>query len=193
MQRFIAETTGAIHRNSSQMVTVGAAAMKWNTATAPGSVGNWYSDAALTQYDPQGALDYYQVHYYAWTNGDGVNWTFSPMKVTWEQGSFDKPVVIGEYPGNAGGAGMSLSQMLETIYGNCYAGAWGWSYTNVDSAGGWSDMAPALGAFNAAHADKVNIAGNGAPLPQPPVTPTPVRPNPSDLQYKAFLPSVIQP
>jgi hypothetical protein len=58
MQRFIAETAGAIHRNANQLVTVGSAAMKWNSSTIPGAVGNWYSDAALTKYDPQGVLDY---------------------------------------------------------------------------------------------------------------------------------------
>ena len=191
MQRFIAEVTGAIHRNSSQLVTVGAAAMKWNSATAPGAVGNWYSDAALTRYDPQGALDYYQIHYYAWANGDGKSWTFSPMKVSWQQGTFDKPVVVGEFPANANGAGMSLGQMLESMFGNCYAGAWAWSYAGVDGNGGWSEMAAAYGSFNAAHADKINIAGDGAPLPQPPGQPG--RPNPAEFQHRAFLPTVLKP
>ena len=180
MQRFIAETAGTIHRNSNQLVTVGAAAMKWNSTGAPGAAGNWYSDAALKPFDPQGYLDYYQIHYYEWTNGDGVNWTYSPLKVTWQQGAFDKPVVVGEYPANAAGSGMSLDQMLESIYGNCYAGAWGWSYAGVDGAGSWNDMAAALGAFNTTHADKVRIQP-GTPSPQP-----------IERPHKVYLPVLTQ-
>ncbi len=61
MQRFIAEISGAIHRNSNQLTTVGSASMKWNSTGAPGASGNFWSDAALTVYDPQGYLDFYQI------------------------------------------------------------------------------------------------------------------------------------
>jgi hypothetical protein len=175
MQRFIAEVSGAIHRNSNQLVTVGAAAMKWNSTTAPGAVNNWYSDAALTRYDANGALDYYQIHYYGWMNGD-ANWSYSPMRVSWQQASFDKPVVIGEFPANASGAGMNFRQMLESMIGNCYAGAWGWSYEGVDGLGSWRDMVGPMTQFNAAHTDKIAINGNASPPPAPQPTPAPPAP-----------------
>ncbi|MFV9507931.1 MAG: hypothetical protein AB4911_25565, partial [Oscillochloridaceae bacterium umkhey_bin13] len=176
MQRFIAETAGTIHRNSNQLVTVGAAAMKWNTAAAPGSVGNWYSDAALTRFDPQGYLDYYQIHYYGWANGDS-NWTFSPLRVRWE-GAFDKPVVIGEYPANAAGLGVSLDDLFKGIYGNCYAGAWGWTYEGNDHEGNWGSMRDAITRFHVGKEAVLRIGGgSNVPAPQPP-TATPAPPAP---------------
>ncbi|NCC33345.1 MAG: hypothetical protein EOM24_15205, partial [Chloroflexia bacterium] len=176
MQRFIAEVTGAIRRNSNQLITVGAAAMKWNSDTIPGAEGNWYSDAALTPYDADGYLDYYQIHYYPWANGDN-NWTFSPMRLSWQQGGFDKPVVIGEFPANADGSGMTPLQLLESIYNNCYAGAMGWTYEGVDSSGSWQDIADPMGTFTAARASTIRItppSSGGTPTPtvQPTVQPT---------------------
>mgnify|MGYP000260869734 CR=1 FL=1 len=43
------------------------------------------------------------------------------------------------------------------LFGNCYGGAWGWSYASVDANGSWSDVADALGQFNAAHAADLAI------------------------------------
>jgi hypothetical protein len=172
MQRFVAEVAGTIHRNSNQTVTVGAAAMKWNSTAAPGAQGNWWSDAQLTKYDPQGYLDYYQIHYYDWMNGDS-NWTYSPLKVSWQAGGFDKPVVIGEHPANGAGSGMSTSQMLSTFLGNCYAGTWGWSYAGVDGNGSWADLGGPLGQLNAANPALVKLPPiGGAPAP----TATPAAP-----------------
>lgn len=180
MQRFVAEVAGAIHRNSTQSVTVGSAAMKWNSSSAPGAQGNWWSDAALTRFDPQGYLDYYQIHYYGWMNGDGAGWSYSPLQVSWAAGGFDKPVVIGEYPANAGGTGGSVSQMLNGFYTNCYGGAWGWSYAPVDGNGSWSDLATPLGQFNVTNSADVRLpASNSAP---------PV--DPRTLTNKAYLPLV---
>lgn len=157
MQRFVAEVAGAIHRNSNQTVTVGAAAMKWNSSTAPGAQGNWWSDAALQRFDADGYLDYYQIHFYDWMNGDGKTWTYSPLKVSWAAGGFDKPVVIGEHPANAGGTGVGVRQMLDIFLTNCYAGAWGWSYFPVDDSGSWADLSGPLSDFNACYADLVAI------------------------------------
>jgi len=178
MQRFVAEVAGAIHRNSNQTVTVGSAAMKWNSPSAPGTTGNWWSDAALTRFDAQGYLDYYQIHYYSWMNGDGVNWSYSPLLVSWAAAGFDKPVVVGEHPANADGTNGSVSAMLAGFFGNCYGGAWGWSYAPVDANGSWGDTADALGQFNAAHAADLAI-----PDALPPV-------DPATLTNKLYLPLI---
>ncbi len=148
MQRFIAEISGAIHRNSNQLTTVGSASMKWNSATALGASGNFWSDAALTVYDPQGYLDFYQIHYYGWMNGDERYWSYSPLFNDWFEGGFDKPVVIGEAPANAGGANRTPTQLLAELHANCYAGVWVWPYFNVsDGTGQWSDAASAARAL----------------------------------------------
>ncbi|HMQ30396.1 MAG TPA: SGNH/GDSL hydrolase family protein [Chloroflexaceae bacterium] len=190
MQRFVAETAGAIHRNSNQLVTVGSAAMKWNSTAAPGAAGNWWSDAALKPFDPQGTLDYYQVHYYGWMNG-GAGWSYSPLKVSWQGGGFDKPVVVGELPANASGTGLGIGDLLEGIFGNCYAGAWAWSYTGVDGNGGWASLAGTMTRFNAAHRAEVTGGGVIPPAPGTPVpTSAPPRPtvSPPPVSGTAELP-----
>ncbi|WP_322490427.1 hypothetical protein [Chloroflexus sp.] len=148
MQRFIAEISGAIHRNSNQLTTVGSASMKWNSTGALGAAGNFWSDAALIAYDPQGYLDFYQIHYYGWMNGDERYWSYSPLFIDWYEGQFDKPVVIGEVPANAGGTNRTPTQLLAELRANCYAGAWVWPYFNVsDNTGQWSDAAAAVKAL----------------------------------------------
>lgn len=148
MQRFIAEISGAIHRNSNQLTTVGSASMKWNSTGALGAAGNFWSDAALTAYDPQGYLDFYQIHYYGWMNGDERYWSYSPLFIDWYEGQFDKPVVVGEAPANAGGTNRTPPQLLAGLRANCYAGAWVWPYFNInDNTGQWSDAATAVKAL----------------------------------------------
>jgi hypothetical protein len=186
MQRFIAETAGTIHRNSNQLVTVGSAAMKWNSDVIPGAAGNWYSDAALQRYDPEGALDYYQIHFYSWMNGDS-SYSFSPLRVGWQQGGYDKPVVVGEFPANAAGTGVSVHGLLEGIFGNCYAGAWSWAYERVDGNGGWTDTAPGMAQFAAAHSSEMAIGGNLTP-PSPALTVVPPSPPPAPSQTVALAP-----
>jgi hypothetical protein len=178
MQRFVAEVAGTIHRNSDQTVTVGSAAMKWNADKGLGVVGNWWSDAALTRFDPDGYLDYYQIHYYGWMNGD-ASYSYSPLRVSWAQAGFDKPVVIGEHPANATGTGVSVSQMLAGYLNNCYAGAWGWSYAGVDGMGGWSDLADAMGRFHRNNASLVAL-------------PPDQEIDPATLTERAFMPILRQ-
>ncbi|NJM08271.1 hypothetical protein HC891_21980, partial [Candidatus Gracilibacteria bacterium] len=166
MRRFIAEISGAIHRNSNQLTTVGSAALKWNSDTGPGVVGNWWKDSALTPYDAQGYLDFYQIHYYGWMNGDGKYWSYSPAVVDLAAAGFDKPTVIGEYPANAEDSGYDPAGLLERFRANKYGGAWAWSYYDIDAAGNWSDIKPALSAFNRRYVDEIAI--DAAPTALPP-------------------------
>lgn len=171
MQRFVADIAAALHQNAAQLVTLGSASLKWNSDTALGATGNWWSDADLTPYAADGYLDFYQVHYYSWMNGDEVAWSYSPLFNDVTKASFDKPVVVGEFPANANGLGLSVGQTLQTLYDNGYAGAWAWSYEDIGE-GGWSDSQAAYATFKAAHAAEVDIedvcAGSGeAAIPDP--------------------------
>lgn len=158
MQRFIAEIAGAIHRNSNQLTTVGSASMKWNSTGALGAAGNFWSDAALTMYDPQGYLDFYQIHYYGWMNGDEVFWSYSPLFIDWFEGRFDKPAVIGEVAANAGGSNLTPTQLLSRLKANCYAGIWVWPYFQInDGTGQWSDAATAVGSLARSNPAEVRI------------------------------------
>lgn len=151
MHRFVAELSSAIHQNSNQMVTVGSASLKWNSDTALGADGNFWSDADLSPYAADGTLDFYQIHYYGWMNGDGVNWSYSPLFNSVSAASLDKPTIVGEFPANASDTGTNLSGLLNGIYNNGYAGAWTWSYDGVDGNGSWSNSAAAMTSFNQAH------------------------------------------
>ena len=158
LRRFVAEVAAAIHQNSNQWVTLGSASLKWNSDGALGAVGNWWSDAALTPYASQGYLDFYQIHYYGWMNGDEVFWSYSPLFNTWAAAGLDKPAVVGELPADAlADTGRTLSALLDGIYNNCYAGAWVWSYYGVDGHGDWEAAQGAYRDFNAQHVDEIII------------------------------------
>jgi len=162
MQRFVAEIAGAIHRNSNQLATVGSAAMKWNSDVSLGATGNVWKNAALTPYDAQGYLDFYQIHYYGWMNGDGVSWSYAPTIIDWAQAGFDKPTVIGELPANAGDTNYTPAGLLEKLHSNCYAGTWAWSYEGVDGAGTWSNISAAMKTFDTTYASEVNMTSGGS-------------------------------
>lgn len=165
MQRFVAEVAGAIHRNSAQLVTVGSASLKWNSDRASGAQGNFWSDAALTRYDPDGALNFYQIHYYPWMDGNS-QWTASPLRVDWASAGFDKPVVVGEFPATGIGDPQAF---LDTLDRNCYAGGWGWSYAGVDTSGSWEQLRGALTSFSATRQERLRI---GSPSEPPSTSPT---------------------
>ncbi|MCA9969603.1 MAG: hypothetical protein KC425_05270 [Anaerolineales bacterium] len=158
MQRFVAELAAVIHQHSSQLVTVGSASLKWNSDTVPGAYGNIWDDADLAPFAAAGTLDFYQVHYYGWMNGDEVNWSYSPVFNTFAAAGLDKPTVVGEFPANGLDVGIALPALLEAIYANGYAGAWTWSYEGVDGHGSWADSVAALAAFNQAHAAETAVA-----------------------------------
>ncbi|MBN1809180.1 MAG: cellulase family glycosylhydrolase, partial [Planctomycetes bacterium] len=100
MQRFVGMLAEAIHANSGKMATVGAACLKWNSATVPPAEGNYWTDAAIQgAYASGGAyLDFYQVHYYDWMYN--ADWGYDPFQLTkpttfWQ---LDKPTIVGECP-----------------------------------------------------------------------------------------------
>lgn len=160
MQRFVAETAAAIHQYSNQHVTLGSASLKWNSDTALGATGNWWSDADLTPFAAAGTLDFYQVHYYGWMNGDEITWSYSPLFNSAAAAGLDKPTVIGEMPANALDLGVNLTQALNTLYSNGYAGIWLWSYED-DGSGGlfgiWPTGEAELTTFNQAHLAQTQI------------------------------------
>lgn len=160
MQRFVAELSSAIHQNSNQMVTVGSAALKWNSDTALGATGNVWDDAALSPYAADGTLDFYQIHYYGWMNGDEVFWSYSPLFNSATEASLDKPTVIGEFPASGIDTGTTISGLLNGFYNNGYAGAWTWTYEGVDGNGNWNDSEAAMTSFNQAHLAQTNLSLN---------------------------------
>ena len=101
METFVRDAIAAIRAESNLPVTVGSAAAKWPRA--------W------TGVD----VDFFTIDIYDWIN---MQWPYSASAS--ELGLMGKPVVVGEFPVN-GLTGVPYSQMVESWYGNGYAGASG--------------------------------------------------------------------
>jgi hypothetical protein len=102
MHTLLADVIAGIRAESSALVTIGAAAMKWRHA--------WKD---LDQ-------DFYQFHIYDWVQD---YWPYSTSPAGY--GMNDKPVVMGEFP-PGGLSDASYRTMLDSWYSNGYAGALAW-------------------------------------------------------------------
>lgn len=107
METFVRDTVTALHQNSSALVTVGSAAIKWKDA--------WQHVG----------LDYYTVHMYDWVN------QYYPYTASVASYGLTLPVVMGEFP-NQGLTGVPFSTLLSGILSGSvgYAGAMAWAYTD---------------------------------------------------------------
>ncbi len=157
MIRFCGMIAEAIHANSSKMVTVGSACLKWNsTRIGPAEVHYWNDSSFAAAYNKPGAkLDFYQIHYYDWMYNP--DWGYDPFQETktpsyWK---LDKPTLIGENPGVAGK--YTLKQMIENAYTNGYAGIMPWSYDSVDQYGSWNGCKNDLKEFHDKHASIIDF------------------------------------
>jgi hypothetical protein len=105
-ETFLRDTAQTLRANSQALITVGATAIKWKSAWS------------------KLPLDFHQFHMYDWIN---MYWPYdkSPKAYMLD----DKPVVMGEFP-LAGLSGVSYGKLLESWFGNAYAGALGWAYTD---------------------------------------------------------------
>ena len=150
MQRFVGMIAEAIHQNSTKMVTVGSASLRYNSdkfdITTP-CLGNYWKDQAIqSAYNkPLAHLDFYQIHYYDWMNGL-IN--FDPYKGCCPESYWllDKPTLIGESQGSST-KHSTTDQLYNSFVGN-YAGVLFWSYTaGADSMGSFTDFNDELLAF----------------------------------------------
>jgi hypothetical protein len=126
METFLTETATTLHQNSSALVTVGSAAIKW--AHAFSHVG----------------LDYYTFHVYDW-----VNQYYPYDQSLASYGVTDKPAVMGEFP-LSGLSGAPLSTMLSTLYSIGYAGAMPWAVLDT-CCGSWSSAGADIESFVGQH------------------------------------------
>jgi hypothetical protein len=161
MVRFCGMIAEAIHANSSKLVTVGSACLKWNSTKVGPAEANYWSDSSFTDAHnkPGSKLDFYQIHYYDWMFN--TDWGYDPFQATKtpEYWKLDKPVLIGENPGGAGK--YTLKQMIDNAYANGYAGIMPWSYDSVDNFGSWNMCKNELKAFHDKHASLVDFSCGG--------------------------------
>ena len=125
MQMFIGMCAAAIHESKSPIpVTVGSASVKWSCDKID---GNKWSDAILQEMtmNPLAYLDFWQIHYYEWTNQ--FDNPFHQNPEFW--GLNDKPCVIGETPANNEIYGLSISyeDIYSLPYSLGYAGVYPWT------------------------------------------------------------------
>lgn len=160
LQYFVARVASAIHENSQVLVTLGSAAIKWNSDKFE---GNYWSDARLkAQYNNENArLDFYSPHYYGWV----VKWfgNFALNKTPADYGINDRPCVIGENPAKGvynDGASPALevpaSQMFLGAYNKGWKGLMPWTSNGVDANGTLNDFGAGLLAFQKAHPELVD-------------------------------------
>ena len=133
VQQFINLTAGAIHKTvPSAMVSSGAGS--FSTLTDIEGHTNYYRDDRLIAAggDPQGTLDFYQVHYYPGNFGIDL----SPFHRPADWWKLDKPIVIGEFPSKSieetDAPSYTITEAYKLAYEYGYAGAMAWSYTGYD-------------------------------------------------------------
>lgn len=166
LQYFVARVASAVHENSQVLVTLGSAAVKWNSTKYE---GNFWSDSNLkAQYNQVNArLDFYSPHFYGWT----VKWfgNFAVDKTPADYGINDRPCVIGESPAKGvfnDGATPTLvvqpAEMFLATWNKGWKGLMPWTSNGSDSNGNLNDFASGLLNFQKAHpelVDPTNITG----------------------------------
>jgi hypothetical protein len=151
LQYLVARTASAVHDSSQVLVTLGSAAIKWNSTKFE---GNFWSDANLkAQYNKTNArLDFYSPHFYGWV----VKWfgNFAVDKSPADYGINDRPCVIGENPAKGvynDAANPTLvvpaSQMFIGAYNKGWKGLMPWTSNGVDTNGNLNDFKDGLKAF----------------------------------------------
>ena len=131
LQSFVGMCAAAIHScHTPVLVTVGSAAVKWSCDKFE---GNKWSDQALQDItaDTLAYLDFWQIHYYDWTNQFGNPFHNAPAFYGLE----DKPCIIGETPGNNTKYGFEISyeEIYSLPYQLGYSGVYPWTSNGAGS------------------------------------------------------------
>jgi len=163
IQRFHNLIAGAIHRTApGALVTTGC----WNIQVMcdKGNFTNYYMDEALIQAggDPDGTLDFYQVHYYPRWYGEDYSPFHHPASY-WE---LDKPILIGEVQASGFShlteqdrlkTPMSTEALYRYALENGYAGCLTWTWTGHDGMGDLKNAADGMQTLKAKYPDKIII------------------------------------
>jgi len=164
LQYFVARVADAVHKNSTVLVTLGSAAVKWNSDCS-GCEGNFWSDQNLqAQYDSPGAfLDFYSPHYYGWV----VRWfgNFALDKTPDDYGINDRPCMVGENPANGvftqntsgqNVLAVPINEAFIKAYQQGWKGLLVWTSNGVDGNGSLDDCGAGLTAFRTQYPELVS-------------------------------------
>jgi uncharacterized protein (TIGR02145 family) len=168
---FVSRVAAGVHENSNVLVTLGSAAVKWNS-NSPGCEGNFWSDQNLqAQYNSQEAfLDFYSPHFYGWV----VRWfgNFALDKTPDDYGMNDRPCMVGENPArgvykqNTSGQDeliVPISEAYIKTYQQGWKGLMVWTSNGVDGNGSLVNCGVGLTAFQNQYPELVSPSP-----PQPP-------------------------
>lgn len=136
MQTFVGNIVSYIHTYSSQDATLGSASR--------GFLFLWTGSN----------LDFYQYHYYDHMEGN------FPFDYPATELKLDKPVIVGEFP--TANTSRTLTQYLDTIWQNGYAGAMAWSYRADDDATGFKSKAAEFSSWAESHQNDIAAVVGGA-------------------------------
>jgi len=164
LQYFIARVAAAVHKNSTVLVTMGSAAVKWN-GTCPECIANFYSDQNLqSQYNSKEAfLDFYSPHFYGWTVRYFGN--FALDKTPDYYGINDRPCMVGENPAKGvfnqdtsryNILVIPISEAYIKTYQQGWKGLLVWTSNGVDRNGNLTDCSPGLTAFQKQYPELVS-------------------------------------
>jgi len=140
MQSFVKDAVHYIHTYSSQHATVGSASRQW------------------LSYWTNSKLDFHQYHYYDRTESQ------YPLDYTYAALNIDKPCIVGEFPTK--NTKRTITQYLDIIWKNGYAGALAWSYRASDEASDFKSSISEFSIWARAHNIEVGIG----PQTEAPIT-----------------------
>jgi len=131
MESFVRDVVEYIHTYSSQHATLGSASRRW------------------LRYWRNSKLDFYQYHYY-----DKMESKY-PLDYPYTNLNLDKPCIVGEFPTK--NTNRTMTQYLDIIWKNDYAGALAWSHRAGDEASGFKGVACEFNLWSKKHKIEVNI------------------------------------
>ena len=117
METFLRDVIKPLQEETQSLISIGSAAVKWRNAWSKLDV------------------DFHQFHIYDWVN-DWWPYNKSPAAL----GVTDKPWVMGEFPLAGLENGTKYGTLVDSWYGNGYAGALGWAYKDNTKDGKLSDV-----------------------------------------------------
>lgn len=135
VQDLIALAANAVHANSQILIYQG-------TGAGPKYLSSqfWesdlFGDTALSSFQPDAYLDFYNLHHYDWMS---EYWS-TPYESTPSDYYIDsKPCVLGEFPAK-GSDGYTILECYQNLYSNGWKGIMPWTSNGVDTNGSLNDM-----------------------------------------------------
>lgn len=151
IQMVVNKVAGAIHRlDHENPVTNGCYSFIALSDVAPRATQNYYRDDRLIAAggDPDGTLDFYQVHFYSWAGKK-----LSPFHNHASYWGLDKPIMVAEFHVEET-FGVDAEDLYQELFQRGYFGAWGWQYNQNDL---WELIQTSMTALHQNHSSYIDF------------------------------------